>query len=166
MLRAWNKPVVSDEPMGAGERFEPGRRDDDSARFRAAALLTRFVGLGATFHYQEGLSAAIPTGRQLQCFKAWSSAWTLLPADIERRGVFRRAGESGAAVTAYSADRALGVFERQADDTAWVLVIRPQPSFSAAWGEGWRISGVRRLDGAWIITARRGQALRKSEAGF
>jgi hypothetical protein len=166
MLRTWNKPVVSDEPMGAGERFEPGRRDDDCARFLAAALLTRFAGLGATFHYQEGLNAAIPTGRQLQCFKSWNSAWTLLPADIERRGVFRRAGESGAAVSTFSAGRALAVFERQADDTAWVLVIRPQPSFSAAWAEGWRISRVRRLDGAWIITARRGQASRKRDGDF
>ena len=155
MLRTWNKPVVSDEPMGAGERFEPGRRDDVPARFRAAALLTRLVGLGATFHYQGGLQAAIPTGRQLQCFKVWNSAWTLLPADIERRGVFRRAGEPGAAVASFSTDRALAVFERQVDNAAWILVINPRPSFAATWADGWRIDRVRRFEGVWIITARR-----------
>ena len=160
ILRARRKPVISDEPIGSGDRLEPGRRDDSPPRFRAAALLTRLVGLGATFHYQGGLQGTVPVGRQLECFNAWSSAWTLLPPDIERRGTFRRAGEPGAAVASYSTDRALGVFERQTADTAWVLVIDPRPSFSAAWADGWRVSRVRRLDGAWIITARKRQGAR------
>ena len=165
ILRARRKPVVSDEPIGAGERLEPGRRDNSPARFRAAALLTRLVGLGATFHYQGGLEGTIPAGRQLECFNAWNSAWTLLPVDIERRGAFRRAGESGAAVASYSTDRALGVYERQVGDTAWVLVIDPRPSFSATWAGGWRVVGVRRLDGAWIITARKAPGQRGNGDG-
>jgi hypothetical protein len=160
--RARRKPVVSDEPIGAGDRLEPGRRDNSPARFRAAALLTRLAGLGATFHYQGGLEGTIPVGRQLECFNAWNSAWTLLPGDIERRGVFRRAGDRGAAVVSYSTDRALGVFERQTADAAWVVVINPRPSFAAAWANGWRVSRVRRLDGAWIITARKTQGERGS----
>jgi hypothetical protein len=165
IFRARRKPVVSDEPIGAGDRLEPGRRDNSPARFRAAALLTRLAGLGATFHYQGGLEGTIPVGRQLECFNAWNSAWTLLPDDIGRRGVFRRAGDPGAAVVSYSTDRALGVFERQTADTAWVVVISPRPSFSAAWATGWRVSGVRRLDGAWIITARKAPGERGSGDG-
>lgn len=151
----WKKPVVSDEPIGAGERFEPGRRDNSPARFRAAALLTRLAGLGATFHYEGGLRGRIPAGRELACFQAWNSAWTLLPLDIERQGMFRRAGEPGASVVAFPPDRALGVFERQTETEAWVLVVNPRPGFSAVWGDGWRISRVRRFEGAWIITARK-----------
>ncbi len=81
----WKKPVVSDEPIGAGPVSIPGRRDNDPDRFRAAALLTRMAGLGATFHYEQGLQARIPTGIELRCFDAWNDAWSLLPNDIEAR---------------------------------------------------------------------------------
>lgn len=67
-------PIVSDEPIGAGEQLEPGRRDNDPARVRAAAKLTRDLGLGATFHYSGGIGAQIPVGRELACFTAWLSA--------------------------------------------------------------------------------------------
>jgi hypothetical protein len=155
LARRWKKPLVSDEPMGAGPRFEAGRRDDVAARFRAAALLTRLVGLGATFHYEGGLQTTIPTGRELECFNGWNAAWTLLPADVERAGVFRRAGDDGAAVASFSQDRALAVFERQIGNVAWVLVVNPRAGLSATWATGWNVERVRRLKGAWIITARR-----------
>jgi hypothetical protein len=69
-------PVVSDEPIGAAEQMEPGRRDNDPTRFEAAARATREAGLGATFHYSDGIQAVIPTGRQLLCFEAWRKALT------------------------------------------------------------------------------------------
>jgi hypothetical protein len=154
LVRRWKKPVVSDEPVGGGPRFEPGRRDNVPARFRAAALATRLVGLGATFHYEGGLQARIPVGRELECFDSWNAAWSLLPADVERSGVFRRAGEPGAAVSSFSRDRALAVFERQIGNVAWVLVVNPRAGFSTTWARGWNVEHVRRLDGAWIIRAR------------
>jgi hypothetical protein len=155
MARQFKKPLVSDEPIGAGPRFEPGRRDDSTARFRAAALLTRLAGLGATFHYQGGLQAKIPAGRELECFNAWNEAWSILPAELERAGAFRRAGDPGAAVTSYAGDRALGVFERQTGNIARAIVIDPRPGFSAAWSAGWRVTGTERRRGAWLISARR-----------
>lgn len=69
-------PVVSDEPIGASERMEPGRRDNDPGRFEAAARATRAAGLGATFHYTEGINATIPTGVQLRCFEGWVKGLT------------------------------------------------------------------------------------------
>lgn len=155
LLKQWNKPVISDEPIGAGPRFEPGRRDDSAARFRAAGLLTRLAGLGATFHYEGGLQATIPTGRELECFNAWKEAWTILPSDIERSGTFRRAGEESAAVADYSADKAFAVFERQRGNLVWVVVINPRAGFSIRWTGGWNPQQTRRLDGAWLINARR-----------
>ena len=155
LLKRWNKPVVSDEPIGAGPALEPGRRDDSPARFRAAGVLTRLTGLGATFHYEGGLQAAIPTGRELECFNAWNEARTLLPSDIERTGAFRRARDEGAAVVDYSSDKALGVFERQRGNLAWVAVINPTQGFSMRWGTGWNPQQTRRLDGVWLINARR-----------
>src|SRR5206468_3391483 len=105
---------------------QPGRRDDSPARFRAAALVTRLAGLGATFHYEGGLQAAIPSGRELECFQAWNEAWTLLPADVEQSGSFRVAGEERAAVSEFRTDKALAVYERQRGNTVWVVIINPQ----------------------------------------
>jgi hypothetical protein len=155
LLRQWNKPVVSDEPIGAGAAFQSGRRDDSPARFRAAAVLTRLAGLGATFHYEGGLQATIPGGRELECFNAWNEAWKLLPADVERSGVFRRARDEGAAVVDYRADKALAVFERQRGNLVWIAVINPREGFAMRWAPGWNPQQTRRLDGVWLLTARR-----------
>jgi hypothetical protein len=155
LLKQWNKPVVSDEPIGAGAGFEPGRRDDAPARFRAAATLTRLAGLGATFHYQGGLHASIPSGRELECFNAWNEAWTLLPSDIERSGTFRRARDAGAAVVDFRSDKALAVFERQRGNLVWVAVLNPSEGFAMRWASGWSPQQTRRLEGVWLINARR-----------
>ncbi len=75
---ALRKPLVSDEPIGAGPEYQPGRRDNEPSRFAAAAALTRFVGMSATFHYEGGLQAAIPAGREAACLAAWQLGLALL----------------------------------------------------------------------------------------
>ena len=155
LVRRWNRPIVSDEPIGAGAVYQPGRRDDSLARFRAAALVTRLAGLGATFHYEGGLQATIPSGRELECFQAWNEAWTLLPADIEQSGTFRRAGEDRAAVSEFRTDKALAVYERQRGNTVWVVIINPKEDFAMRWRPGWIPGETRRLDGVWLLNARR-----------
>ena len=124
-------------------------------RFRAAAILTRLSGLGATFHYEDGLQALVPSGRQLECFSAWNEAWTLLPADVERSGTFRRAGDANAAIAEFRTDKALAVFERQRGNTVWVAVINPGEDFAMRWAAGWVPGQARRLAGVWLVNARR-----------
>ena len=81
MLKTSGKPVIDDEPLGAGQRFEPGRRDADPEKFRAAALAGRLTGIGSTFHYEGGLQARLASGRELECLRVWSEAWTIIPGD-------------------------------------------------------------------------------------
>ena len=71
LVAKFKKPVVNDEPMGAADTALPGRRDNDPARFRAAAAASRRAGLGATFHYESGLQAKRPTPAELACLDAW-----------------------------------------------------------------------------------------------
>ena len=71
LMRRFRKPVVSDEPIGAADAAVPGRRDNSPARFRAAAVQTKRLGLGATFHYERGLHARLPTRIELACLDAW-----------------------------------------------------------------------------------------------
>lgn len=162
MLEKWQRPLVNDEPIGAGPDLVPGRRDNDPSRFRAAALITRLTGMGATFHYEAGLQAMIPAGREAECFRAWNEAWTLLPAGIEAEGIFRRAGEPGSAVRSFAAGSALAVVERQHAGQVWVLVVNPQGEPALAWEPGWTAAEPRRLDGVWIVTATRSAPSRNS----
>jgi len=155
LVMRWKKPVISDEPIGAGPRYEPGRRDDSPGRFRAAAMVTRLAGLGATFHYDAGLATRIPDGLELECFQAWNSAWTLLPPDVEQRGTFYRADSAKTALATFHTRAALALFERHANDTAWVLAIRPEPSFSPPLRPGWEVVHRQRFEGASLLTARR-----------
>jgi hypothetical protein len=155
MVERWKKPVISDEPIGAAAKAIPGRRDSSPTRFRAAALLTRLAGLGATFHYEGGLNARIPTGQELACFNAWRQAWTLLPPGIEHRGTFRRAGAPGSVVTKYSVDAAAAVYERHASDEGWILAVGVSAEPRVQLVPGWRITASRRLEGVRIVTVRR-----------
>ena len=157
LLSRWDKPLVNDEPIGAASASIPGRRDSEPARFRAAALITRLTGMGSTFHYEAGLQAGIPPGRQLECFSAWNEAWTLLPPDVETDGTFRRAGEAGAAVQSFTQAGALAVVERQRGDRAWVLILGVRGEPALTWQAGWKTAETRRLDGVWIVTASRSE---------
>lgn len=70
-LRRAGKPVINDEPIGAAETYQPGRRDNNPERFRAHARAATTLGLYSTFHYEGGLQARIPAGNELECFMAW-----------------------------------------------------------------------------------------------
>jgi hypothetical protein len=71
LIAKFKKPVISDEPIGAADAAIPGRRDNDPERFRAAARAIRQAGLGATFHYDGGLQARLPSAVEGACLDAW-----------------------------------------------------------------------------------------------
>lgn len=134
MLAETRRPLISDEPIGAGPGFEPGRRDDIPERFRAGAVFTRMLGLGATFHYEGGLHAAIPSGRELECFEAWQEAWTLLPADLTAMSV--EAIGPGQPVTTLGA-KAVGAYVGVKGDAAWLLAFGIEGRATPLWAPGW-----------------------------
>lgn len=138
LIERWKKPVISDEPIGAAAQYVRGRRDNDPARFRAAALLTRVAGMGATFHYEGGLQARIPADGELACFNAWNEAWTLLPEGIEQLGKFEVAG-SGASAE----------YRRFGDREGWVLMLPPARDPQSV--TGWKVAETTRLDGVTLM---------------
>jgi hypothetical protein len=154
LLAKWKKPVVSDEPIGAGPALQPGRRDNLPARFRAAALLTRLVGMGATFHYEGGIQATIPVGAELACFNAWNEAWTLLPPDVEHLGVFRAAAATGSIVADYDRGRLIGVYERTDGAAGWILALGDQEA-PVTLRRGWSVRDSRSIEGGRLLTVRR-----------
>jgi hypothetical protein len=145
MIKRWGKPVVNDEPIGAAATPIPGRRDNDPDRFRAIALLSRLAGIGATFHYEQGLQARIPDGVERRCFDAWNEAWTLLPGDIEVKGTFHQSGEPDALVTAFTPGSAVAVVDRVLGNIGYVLALDVRDDPGLRWRAGWRIQHTQRL---------------------
>jgi hypothetical protein len=155
LIEKWKKPVVNDEPIGAASKLIAGSRDNVPARFRASALVTRLAGLGATFHYEGGLQARIPAGRERECFNAWNEAWRLLPTDIEQRGTFGRAGEQGSVAVGYERSTAAAVYERRTNDEAWVVAVGVTGEPRVRTAPGWRVATTERLPGVELTRATR-----------
>lgn len=76
LVKRFNKPVVSDEPIGAADHAVPGRRDNNPAHFRQAAAAIRRAGLGATFHYDGGVQAKPLTTIEMACLDAWLAGFS------------------------------------------------------------------------------------------
>ncbi len=150
-LRRAGKPVIDDEPIGAGERDEPGRRDASPERYRASALAGRMLGIGSTFHYEGGLQARRPAGRALACFRAWQEAWRLIPAGIQLQPF---AAAATAPVRDVGGTRAQ-VFFAQSGDRVWVLAIGTRRDVSIAWGAGWRVNAAHEWPSSRLYEARR-----------
>lgn len=136
LVKDYGRPVVSDEPIGAGPELQPGRRDNSAERFRAAALLTRMTGMHATFHYEGGLQARMPEGAELAAFNAWNEAWTLLPPGVEQGTFAVVSGGKG------------HTFETRLGNQRYVLTIGAAPAPArlerkAAWRESALFIGGR-----------------------
>jgi hypothetical protein len=151
LVTQWDKPVVSDEPIGAHRDFIPGRRDNAPARFAAAGALTRLAGIGATFHYEGGLQARIPAGRQLECFRAWISGLDLM-SGVPDGGWFLTAEEvtDVATVEGFRA-----VFGREDENELWIVGIDPRSDASVTPIGTWKLVSTRGTTGVRVFQGSR-----------
>ena len=145
------KPVISDEPIGAGAVLEPGRRDNEPSRFAAAAALTRLAGMGATFHYNAGIHTAIPGGREAVCLAAWQTGLALLE-DAPAGGEFLEGDAVGVVANATGARR---VFARVSGRRAAILLIDPRPEATPTLAAGWKETGRSGVPGVRVVFAER-----------
>ena len=132
-VRELKKPVVSDEPIGAGPDDLPGRRDNEPSRFAAAAALTRLAGMAATFHYEGGLQAKIPSGREAACLAAWQTGLALLD-NVPLEGEFVEGDQTRSLLEV----KARGVFARTSGERAVILLIEPASPAALKLAAGWR----------------------------
>ena len=145
------KPLVSDEPIGAAAEYQRGRRDNDPSRFAAAAAVTKLAGLGATFHYEGGLQSAIPRGREAACLAAWQLGLALLD-DLALDGRFIE-GKPLTAVAQTSGVRA--AFGRVTARRAVILLVDPAPNIFVTFAAGWREIRRSGVPGVQMVLAER-----------
>lgn len=151
LVTRWGKPVVNDEPIGAAPQFVAGRRDNDPARFAAAALLSRLAGLYPTFHYDAGLLAKVPTGRELESLNAWTAALRVGERVAWQETEFLHGEALGALVRASGAR---AVFARAGKQEAWILLVDAGPTVSVEWMPGWQAAGEWDVPGARLLRGR------------
>ena len=153
-LKKAGKPVVNDEPIGAGQKFDQGRRDDNPERFRAHALLAGLMGLSSTFHYEGGLQARLPTGREAESLNAWREA-TQLVGDGPR-GIPQIVPLEKSAQARGNVPRDGGGYTVVDGDRAWVVIygngaggtkIKPL--------QGWVPAEEKRWPGVHLMAVRR-----------
>ena len=146
---ATGKFVVDNEPIGAAERVERGRRDANPDAFLAQGIATRLAGAGATFHCEDCLRARVPGRVQQQCAAAFIEG---------RRAVPHTAGVSmtpDGAVALLPPHHEGRVLAAKKSDEAWVLALGPGAR-ELAWKNGWRAAKqILARNDVLVWTARR-----------
>lgn len=149
------KPVVDDEPIGAAEQAQPGRRDDDPTRWLAKGVLARLLELGATFHYERGLHSAVPKGREAACFEHWRRGLDALPPAWEERAAVRTPGGAGSAVASFDRTAVLDLYVAQDERQAWAVAVGVSGKPTVRWRDGWRSAETRDLGGVMVVRGER-----------
>lgn len=136
------RPVVNDEPIGAGERLDPGRRLVNPQVFFALALLGRMTGVGSTFHCEDCLQAKLPGPIQAACAAAFIEGSRVLPDAAPASLV---AGSSrGGPLASETVAGAAGVHVASVSGGRWYLVLALglRPGASIPWRPRWSATVV------------------------
>jgi hypothetical protein len=145
-----HQPTVEDEPMGASETDQPGRRSNSPDDFAFFAGVAALMSAGATFHSDAGIRSERFGPIQRACAKAMFEGMGFVPADAQTRPYQRGAAAGGPGIgnmplehvdaDGTRADGALRSFCRGDGASEWCVVVRPGPEWIARARDGWRIA--------------------------
>jgi hypothetical protein len=109
--------------------------------------------MGATFHYEGGLQARKPEGRELECFRAWQEGWALVPG--AEPIIASDPGAANGPVGAIHGGSYVASYVGVRGDTAWVLAAGTTGPVRVEWSAGWTVSDTRQWPRSqWFVAAR------------
>jgi hypothetical protein len=133
---------INQEPIGAAEASEPGRRESDPSVFFTMGVLNRLFSLGGIFHSQDGLNA-VPLGpNQRQCAEAFLAGSRVWPGTDRLQ--YLNVGHGGSPVTAarFNEGRAeegcTRAYSGVWGDTGLTVALGVVGNSGLTWGNGWR----------------------------
>jgi len=129
--------AIGDEPMGAAEFNQPGRRSNNVSDFGDAAGVFALQTNGATFHSEEGLFSKHFGPTVTACARAWIQSMTVI-GSVPQTGQYT-AGHLGNCPFEHDDAFALRTFAQILGGEAWVVVVRPTASWTPRLKNGWRI---------------------------
>lgn len=139
--------AVDDEGIGAGEQDEPGRRSNDASEFFARGVLSRILGLGATFHFDDGLQASLPGAYQSEAANAFIAGTRIVGDDAQLK--LSPVGGHGIVTSASGAE---AVYVGVDGARAVLLALSPPAGFSPQLGAGWTVTRTMATrDGVLVI---------------
>jgi len=129
--------TIGDEPMGAAEFDQPGRRSNVVSDFGDAAGVLALQTNGGTFHSEEGLYSN-PFGPIVTaCAKAWVTSMKVI-GPVAHIGQYT-AGHLGNCPFELDDAHTLRIFAQLMGSEAWVVVVRPTADWTPVLKNGWRI---------------------------
>lgn len=131
-------PVVWDEPIGADETAQPGRRSNIVEDFYDLCAGAALHGAGLTFHSTDGLLSRIWGSSQKASAVACFDAMTAVPIDAPLWH-YTRGGLADNPIQHDDAT-ALRTFCQVSGSRAVCQAVRPSPAWTAEAVNGWKIS--------------------------
>lgn len=138
---ATHKPVLNNEPIGADEQAQPGRRESDPAFFFCLGVLNRLFEVGGVFHSQAGLHADLPGPQQQRCAEAFVTGSRSIPTDDRLH--FENAGWRTSPIkTARFTETVVRAYTGVSGDRAWTVLVGLTGDPGLVWQNGWAVSGT------------------------
>lgn len=136
-----HRPTVGDEPMGADETDQPGRRSAIVSDFEQAFGVMAIYAAGGTFHSQAGLRSQPLGPVQVKIADAIAGVWKFIPP-IAQTGRYTRGGLDDLPVAWAGDDVSLRRYAVTLGGEAWVVDVRPAPGQQLVGITGWSIEST------------------------
>lgn len=139
-----NVPCVENEPMGAAEVDEPGRRATRALDFAQWGAVCGLLSNGCLFHSSDGI-ASQPLGPvQAAAARAFFAGMAFIPTNAASWPYQRGDAASDAGIgnmpMKHSDALALRTFCKSNDAESWCVAVRPTGDWNAVARENWRIT--------------------------
>ncbi len=136
------KPVVDDEPMGADETDQPGKRSNNPNDFYWLGATASMMSAGATFHSTAGITDLVPGPVTTTAEQSFFAGLSAVPTETQT-WLYTRGGLSNnplAHTDLPDPAGALRTFCKLSGGDAWCVAIRPGPQWVATAVGGWHIA--------------------------
>lgn len=133
-----NRFVVDDEPIGAGEVDEPGRREANPSVFFANGVLCRVFEVGCTFHFSDGLFARLPGPNQQAAAAAFIAGTRIVPDDVEL--TYKNASWHDSPVKDFDTRAAVRVYSGVSGSRGITIALGLTGDPRIVWQNGWRVT--------------------------
>jgi hypothetical protein len=151
LSRRLGRFVVDNEPIGAADRRQRSRRDDDPAAFFAQAAVSGVLGLGATFHCDDCLHARVPSPAQQRSAEAFARGAHFVASAGPVRWL--DSPGDGSPVERAAPEPGRRLFIATAETTAVVVALGPAARDDVRWRPGWKVRSEQAAGSevhAWI----------------
>lgn len=130
--------VVDDEPIGAAEADEPGRRESNPSVFFVQGVACRIFEVGCTFHFSDGLQARVPGPVQQAAAEAFIAGTRIVPDDVVL--TYKNATWHDSPVKSFDTSAAVRIYSGVSGARGITMVLGLTGDPRIVWQNGWRVT--------------------------